>query len=197
MSVLRRLKVPGFNAEGSVVPTAAGYAIDVRGLVRDPKTLPLADLRALPRSEVDARLTSVSGFSVRARWGGVLWTDFEPEAVPLPAATHVTFSSPGGYDTTVPLAELRNPRVLLAWLVDGEEIEPEYGGPLRLIVPHLWGYKSCKWVVTIEFGDRMRGGFWEDRGYPADAQIRPGMTADLNDGGRRKPLHDASEPRHF
>ncbi len=197
MSILRQLGVPVFNAEGTRPEDLEDLRLEVSGMVETPRVFSLDEVRAMPLTVVNARLTSVSGWSVRADWGGVLWADFEHQIKPLPEATHVTFSSPEGYDTAVALAELRQPKVLLAWQVDGEEIEVEYGGPLRMVIPQLWGYKSCKWLVKVVLGDRMRGGYWEDRGYSRDGQIEPGTTRDMNDGGTAKRIGGGGEVTEF
>ncbi|MFH2127731.1 MAG: molybdopterin-dependent oxidoreductase, partial [Pseudomonadota bacterium] len=63
--------------------------------------------------------------------------------------------------------------------------ETDFGGPLRMLVPHLWGYKSAKWLAGVTLGDKMLGGFWEDRGYTREGIIEPGVTLDLNSGQRR------------
>ena len=132
----------------------AEWRLEVDGLVAAPRDYTLADLRALPQSEVDARLTSVSGFSVRARWQGVLWRDFLAGLEPGPGtASHATFASQGGgYTTTVSLADLDHPRVMLVLGVEGEPLERDYGGPLRMFIPQLWGYKSAKWLAGITSG---------------------------------------------
>ena len=197
MSVLRRLGVPVFNTERTKLADLSDYRLLVCGLVATPLSLTIEEVKALPRSVVDARLTSVSGFSVRADWGGVLWTDFERGLAPLPEASHATFSSPGGYETTLALADLRHPKVLLAYEVGGERIEIPYGGPLRLVVPQLWGYKSCKWVCQIELRNGPRPGYWESRGYTDSAEIQATTTADMNDGGKRKPISGGGEVTEF
>ncbi len=189
--------MPVFNTERTKLSDLSDYRVLVCGLVAEPVSLAIDQVRALPHSVIDARLTSVSGFSVRADWGGVLWTDFEKGLSLQPQASHATFSSPGGYETTIRLRDLRNPKVLLAYEVGGEPIEVEYGGPLRLVVPHLWGYKSCKWVSQIELRGGPRPGYWEKRGYTDSAEIQSGTTADVNDGGKRKPIRGGGEVTEF
>jgi len=135
---------------------------------------------------VNARLTSVSGWSVRAVWQGVVWKDFLAQVQLKPEANHAAFISlGGGYETSLALKDLDHPRVLLCYAVEGEPLEPEYGGPLRMIVPHRYGYKSAKWLGRIEFIPGRRGGYWEDRGYTRDGLIEPGQTLDVNTGQRR------------
>jgi len=180
MSRLTDLRVPVFLAEGKPSVDVATWRLQVGGLIDNPRTLSLAEIKTLPSSRVDARLTSVSGWSVRAIWEGVLFTDFLRQFTLQPGASHVTFSSIGGYDSTVALSDLEHPRVLLCYAVEGEPLEIEYGGPCRMIVPNLWGYKSVSCLARVEFTDSMKGGYWEDRGYPREAVIEPGMTLDIN-----------------
>ncbi|MFB0508017.1 MAG: molybdopterin-dependent oxidoreductase [Thermodesulfobacteriota bacterium] len=164
----------------------AQYRLHIGGLVEEERFFTWQEITDLPVSKVDARLTSVSGWSVRATWEGVLWRDFIRTVTPKKEANHATFSSIGGaYETTVPLSDLDHPRVLLVYAVEGEPLEREYGGPLRMVVPNLYGYKSCKWLETITFTDTMRGGYWEDRGYTRSGVIEPGFTFDVNAGIRR------------
>jgi len=113
----------------------------------------------------------------------------------MPQAAYVTFTSVGGYDTSMPLAVL-NDRVMLVYAVDGEPLEAEYGGPLRMLVPHLWGYKSCKWLSSIEFHKEERGGFWENRGYTRSGTIEPGLTLDINTRTER-PIRGGGEVTEF
>jgi DMSO/TMAO reductase YedYZ molybdopterin-dependent catalytic subunit len=186
VSRLADLKVPVFLAEGKPRVDYAEWRLQVGGLTDNPRSLSLADVKALPFSRVDARLTSVSGWSVRVVWEGVLFTDFLKEFQLQADASHVTFSSIGGYDSTLALADLEHPRVLLCYAVEGEPLEIEYGGPCRMVVPSLWGYKSVSCLARIEFTDSMKGGYWEDRGYPREAIIEPGMTLDINTHQHRR-----------
>jgi DMSO/TMAO reductase YedYZ molybdopterin-dependent catalytic subunit len=185
MSILTRLRVPVFQAEGRPRIDPEKWRLRVDGLIEQPVELSLAQVKGLRFSRVDARLVSVSGWSVRANWEGVLLTDFLEGLRLRPQATHATFTSIGRYSSTISLDDLRHPRVLLCYAVEGEPLEVDYGAPLRLIVPQLWGYKSVKNLARIELADRMHGGFWEDRGYPREAMIEPGMTLDINTRQRR------------
>jgi DMSO/TMAO reductase YedYZ molybdopterin-dependent catalytic subunit len=196
MSILSRIAVPAFKAGGQPSIDLGSYRLEVTGLVAQPLSLTWPEILALPYSVVNARLTSVSGWSVRTDWGGILWRDFLAAVPPLPKATHVTLMSVGGgYATTIPLSDMDTPRVILAYKAADEPLEPEYGGPLRLVIPNLWGYKSCKWLGKIELTDEIRGGYWEDRGYPREAYITAGETLDVNSGTRRE--HAAGEILNF
>ena len=186
MSVLRALNTPIFAAEG--IPENVDFGnwhVSLEGMIDTDRTLSLEDIKVLPHSRVNCRLTSVSGWSVRAEWEGVLWRDFVRAYPPGMGATHATFTSSNGYTTAVSLELLDHPRVLLAWGVGGEQLEIEYGGPLRMVIPILWGYKSCKWMVKITYADHMITGFWESRGYTLEGTIEPGETFDVNTQRRR------------
>ncbi len=187
MSFFKDLGMPKFTAGGMVNVNQGDWRLQVEGLVASPREFSLADIASLPQSEVDARLTSVSGFSVRARWQGVLWRDFLPALDASPEASHADFiSMGGGYSTCVSLKDLDHPRVMLVLGVEDEPLERDYGGPLRMFIPHLWGYKSAKWLAKIELIRGMRGGYWEDRGYTREGRIEPGTTLDINTRTRRE-----------
>ena len=186
MSILTQLKCPVFKAEGIPKIDESSYILRVDGLVEAEEEFSLDDIKSLPFSQISSRLTSVSGWSVRADWDGVTWNDFIKEIQLKEGANHATFYSHGGYTTTVSLQDLSNPRVMLVYGVAGEPLEAEYGGPLRTVIPNLWGYKSCKWLVRIEFCDVMRGGYWEDRGYTRSGVIEPGATFDVNTRTKRQ-----------
>ena len=189
MSILKELSVPIFKAGGIPSIDLRTYALSAGGLLEKEYHFSWREILALPKSKVDCRLTSVSGWSVRAHWAGIKWNDFLKQISLPPEANHVRFTAVGeGYATVVQLEDLENPRVLLAYEVNGEPIEPEYGGPLRMVIPNLWGYKSCKWLGRIDFINHMEGGYWEDRGYTRSGIIEPGITLDMNTKTRR-PIH--------
>jgi len=139
------------------------------------------EIIALPKTIADARLTSVSGWTVRGRWGGVRLSDLLAMAGIRPEATHVQFVSYRQvYTTCIPLDVALKERTLLAYEFDGEPLEADYGGPLRIFCPYLWGYKSAKSVVAIRLVDRSIPGYWEVRGYPDAAEIKPRRIFDVN-----------------
>src|SRR3990172_648595 len=158
MSILKRLNVPVFKAGGAPEISESTYRLNISGMVEKSLVYSLEDIKQMPFASVSARLLSVSGWSVRTVWEGVLWREFIKNVNPLPQATHAAFISvDGGYNTTISLADLDHPRVMLVYGVEGEKLEPEYGGPLRMVIPHLYGYKSAKWLGTIEFTDSKIG----------------------------------------
>ncbi len=186
MSVLKDLGVPAFKVGGMPAIDLKNYFLSVGGLVKEEKRFSWPEITAMPGSRVNCRLTSVSGWSVRADWEGVQWNDFLRLIHIKSKASYVRFTCVGGgYTTAVSLKDLENPRVLLAYGVNGSPIEAEYGGPLRMVIPNLWGYKSCKWLSEIEFIREEEGGYWEDRGYSRSGLIEPGFTLDINTKTRR------------
>ena len=78
--------------------------------------------------------------------------------------------SDGGYTTNLPIDDLRGHQAWIAFEYDGQPLDPEHGGPARLLVPHLYFWKSAKWVRAVEFLAENRRGFWEQRGYSDTAE---------------------------
>jgi len=182
MSKLRSMNTPIFWAEGHPGPLLAeGWEVQVAGLVEKPLTLTYKELLALPRSIADARLTSVTRWSVRGEWGGVRLSDLFALVTPQPQAAHVQFTSYRDvYTTCIPLDVALLERTLLAYEFDGEPLDADYGGPVRALCPYLWGYKSAKSVVAVTLVDRSIPGYWEVRGYPDAALIKAGRVHDVN-----------------
>jgi DMSO/TMAO reductase YedYZ molybdopterin-dependent catalytic subunit len=182
MSKLRDMNTPIFWAEGHPGPLPAeGWEVQVGGLVENPLTLTYKELLALPRSIADARLTSVTRWSVRGEWGGVRLSDLFALVTPQPQAAHVQFTSHREiYTTCIPLDVALLERTLLAYEFDGEPLDADYGGPVRALCPYLWGYKSAKSVVAVTLVDRSIPGYWEVRGYPDGALIKAGRVHDVN-----------------
>jgi DMSO/TMAO reductase YedYZ molybdopterin-dependent catalytic subunit len=182
MSKLKDMHTPIFWAEGHPGPLSAeGWQVRLDGLVENPVTLTYEEILALPKSIADARLTSVTRWSVRGNWGGVQMGDLLAVAGIKPEATHVQFVSYREiYSTCIPLDVAVKERTLLAYEYDGEPLDSDYGGPVRAFCPYLWGYKSAKSVVAVTLVDRSIPGYWEVRGYSDDAQIKAGRVHDVN-----------------
>jgi len=192
MSRLKELRTPIFWAEGHPGKlNRESWVIEVSGLCANPKTFTWQELIALPKSIADARLTSVTRFSVRGRWGGVKVADLLDAVQADSGSRYVRFWSYRMiYDTTIPIEVALREGTLLAYEFDGEPLEEDYGGPVRGFCPYLWGYKSAKSVVKVELMDHYLSGFWEQRGYPDDALIEAGKVRDMNQGGRPRPIPD-------
>ena len=184
------MRTPIFWAEGHPGKLdREGWKVEVEGLCKKAKTFSWQDLSAMTKTIVDARLTSVTRFSVRGRWGGVRVSDVLDSVDADASVRYVRFWSVRRiYDTSVPVAVALKDRMLLAYEFDGEYLDEDYGGPVRGLCPYLWGYKSAKSVVGIELMDRYVPGYWEQRGYPDEAYIGAGKVRDMNEGGRVRPI---------
>lgn len=181
MSILKRMSTPVFAAEGVQSLNPALLSLQVSGLTAGDRTFSLTALKKdFPAVVVNRRLTSVSGWSVRADWEGILWADFLAGFRPREGSRYALFTSAGGYTTCAMLSDLAVSEAILAWGVGGEALEEEYGGPLRMVIPNLWGYKSCKWLTEIAFVDKYVTGYWELRGYTHRGTIEAGDTFDVN-----------------
>lgn len=190
MSRLKELRTPIFWAEGHPGKLdRESWVIEVSGFCEHPKTFTWQELVALPKSIVDARLTSVTRFSVQGKWGGVKVADLLKAVGSGSETRYIRFWSYRMiYDTSIPMEVALRERTLLAYEFDGEYLDEDYGGPIRGFCPYLWGYKSAKSVVKIELMDRYFSGFWEERGYPDEALITAGKVRDLNQGGRLRSI---------
>lgn len=141
------------------------WQLRVWGLVAE-KTLSWADLMALPQHEFTADFHCVTRWSkLDVRWQGVKVSDFMTLLAVEPAAKYVLQHCYGGYTTNLPLADFLNPGNFFAHTLLDEPLPLEHGGPLRLVVPHLYAWKSAKWINGLEFLAEDERGFWERNGY--------------------------------
>jgi DMSO/TMAO reductase YedYZ molybdopterin-dependent catalytic subunit len=138
----------------------------VDGLVERPFSLDLDALRALPSVAITTDIHCVTKWSkFDTRWTGVRVRDLVARAGAHSEATHVMAHAEQGYTANLPLADLLRDDALVAWSYDGADIEPIHGGPVRLVVPHLYFWKSPKWLRRIELMAADAPGFWEQNGY--------------------------------
>ena len=144
----------------------AGWDLTLRGLVEEPKTWTWDEFRALPATTVFADMHCVTRWSrLDNTWEGVLVREVMNHVSVRPAAKYVLVHAEQGFTTNLPLADFLGDDCLFAWAHDGRPLVPDHGGPLRLVVPRLYAWKSAKWVRAIEFLDRDEPGFWEQNGY--------------------------------
>ena len=123
-------------------------------------------IAAMPRVKVTADFHCVTKFTIPdVGWEGVLATTLVELAPPADETTHVMVWAEYGYSANVRMADFIAPRTLLATHRDGEPLTPDHGAPLRVVVPHLYAWKSVKWVRAVEYLTVDRRGFWEERGY--------------------------------
>lgn len=142
------------------------WSLRVWGLVEQPSRWSWEEFSALPRTRVTSDFHCVTRWSrFDNAWDGVAFRDILRRVGPAPNATHVLVHGEQGFTANVPLPDLDRDNVLLATHHDGQPLTPEHGFPLRLIVPHLYAWKSVKWLRGMEFLDHDAAGFWEQNGY--------------------------------
>jgi DMSO/TMAO reductase YedYZ molybdopterin-dependent catalytic subunit len=125
-----------------------------------------AEWDAMPRDQVMADFHCVTKFTVTGvRWEGVLATTLARLVPPAPDVTHVMVWAEYGYSANLRISDFLAKTTLLATHRDGERLAAEHGAPVRMIVPHLYAWKSVKWLRAIEYLVADRRGFWEERGY--------------------------------
>jgi DMSO/TMAO reductase YedYZ molybdopterin-dependent catalytic subunit len=156
--VLHYGSVPGFDA--------ATWDFRTWGAVTNPVRLTWSEFTALPKVRVTSDFHCVTRWSrFDNTWEGVAFAEILKLAQPKPAAQFVLVHAEQGYTANLPLADLERDNVLFATHHDGQPLAPDHGYPLRLIVPHLYAWKSVKWVRGLEFMENDAAGFWEQNGY--------------------------------
>jgi DMSO/TMAO reductase YedYZ molybdopterin-dependent catalytic subunit len=144
----------------------ATWDFRVYGLVANPVRWGWTEFSKLPRVETTSDFHCVTRWSrFDNRWSGVAVREILKLVQPRPEARYVLVHEEQGYTANVPLADLDRDEVLIATYHDGEPLSPDHGHPARLIVPHLYAWKSVKWVRGFEFLDQEAAGFWEQNGY--------------------------------
>ncbi|WIG57681.1 MAG: oxidoreductase, molybdopterin binding protein [Ktedonobacterales bacterium] len=160
--ILSYEKTPRFD------PTS--YQFKVWGAVENPIQLTWDELLALPRTTLTTDFHCVTTWSrYDNEWEGVHIREILGRVKPTSEAHFVTAHSFTGYTTNMPLTALDDDDVMIVFRHDGQDLEPDHGGPVRLLVPKLYAYKSAKWLNGLEFMENDRPGFWEIRGYSNSA----------------------------
>jgi DMSO/TMAO reductase YedYZ molybdopterin-dependent catalytic subunit len=144
----------------------ATWKFHVWGLVEEELSFTWDEFNALPQTTIVTDIHCVTTWSkFDNEWKGVLFKDLMKEVRVKPEGRFVMQHSYGGYTTNLPLDEMLDDDVILAHTHDGQPLAPEHGGPLRLVVPKLYFWKSAKWLGGIQLLDKNRPGFWEMYGY--------------------------------
>ena len=163
---VRTLKWPVLHYGNVPDVDPAMWRFEVTGLAEAPFRLSLDELRALPTQDTVCDIHCVTRWSrLDNRFTGVSVQELLRRARPTPEAAFVTVKAAQGFTTNLPLGDFDRPENLLAWAHDGEPLTAEHGGPVRLVVPHLYFWKSAKWVTGIELRRSDAPGFWEQNGY--------------------------------
>jgi DMSO/TMAO reductase YedYZ molybdopterin-dependent catalytic subunit len=144
----------------------AAWEFQVFGLVEQPVRLSYPEFIKLPKAKVVADFHCVTQWShLNCEWEGVPFMEVARLARPRPETRFAMVHCYGGYTTNLSLEALLEDDVLLAYKMDGRELELGHGWPVRLVVPSRYGWKSAKWVRGIELMAEDMPGFWEARGY--------------------------------
>jgi DMSO/TMAO reductase YedYZ molybdopterin-dependent catalytic subunit len=149
------------------------FRLEVSGLVERPTIFTLADLEAMPSTSFVKTFQCVTGWKVPdVAWEGVKLSDILTTVGVKPEAVALSFESYDRADTeSLTLDQARLPDVIVAYKMLGAPVTREHGGPVRLYVAPMFGYKSLKWLSAIRVVDRVEPGFWEENGYPTNGWL--------------------------
>ena len=149
------------------------YRLDVGGLVDRPMQLSLADLKALPATHLVKDFQCVTGWRVAGvKWSGVKMADLLDHVGAQAKGKALLFKSfDGQYTESLTIDQARRPDVIVAYAMDGDTVSQMHGGPVRMYIAPMYGYKSTKWLASIDVVDKVIPGYWEVRGYDVDAWI--------------------------
>jgi DMSO/TMAO reductase YedYZ molybdopterin-dependent catalytic subunit len=144
----------------------ATWEFVIEGAVRQPVKWSWDEFRALPAQEFVVDISCVTTWTkLDTHWRGVSVDVLFEHAELAPDARFVTALCYGGYTTNLPLPDALNGQAFVAYEYDGQALPPDHGGPARLVVPHLYFWKSAKWVRGLRLMPEDREGFWESLGY--------------------------------
>ena len=152
----------------------ADYRLNIGGFVDSPVTFTLDDLRSMPATRMTKDFQCVTGWRVHGvKWTGVRLGDLLDKAGARDGAHGVRFLSfDGSYTETLTMDQARRDDVIVAYEMEGKPVTSAHGGPVRLYVAPMYGYKSIKWLETIEVSELdPRIGYWEVRGYDTDGWV--------------------------
>jgi DMSO/TMAO reductase YedYZ molybdopterin-dependent catalytic subunit len=155
---------PVLSAGPTPIVAPEEWRLFVTTSVGEERSWTWTEFEQLPAEEVTVDIHCVTKWSkLDTVWQGVS-VDLLLEGVDDPAS-HVLVRSYGGYTTNLPAVDITGGKAWVAYQYDGQPLAPEHGGPARLLVPHLYFWKSAKWVSGMDFSDYDRPGFWESYGY--------------------------------
>ncbi len=164
-------KLPALDVEGPPLADPEQWQLKVDGRVERPRTYSIQEIRALEPVEPTAPFVCVEGWDMWVKWTGVRLKRIVEDVKPLPGACWLTFYAYSEYTDSLFIKDAMDDRTILAFGYEDGPLPAENGGPLRLVVPFKLAYKSVKWLQRIRFVDSEEPGYWETRGYPAEAGI--------------------------
>jgi DMSO/TMAO reductase YedYZ molybdopterin-dependent catalytic subunit len=162
-----------YTITGGYPAAPPNYHLTVDGMVDNPRSLTVADLEALPATRLDHTFQCVTGWVVPdVHWVGVRLTDIAKHAGAKPKASAFWFTSFDGlYTESLSMEQAEQSGAIVAYSMLGGPVSRDHGGPVRLYVPGMFGYKSIKWLSRITLTDQLELGYWELNGYPVNAWI--------------------------
>ncbi len=167
--------------------TRENWSLSLHGEVEAPRTLGFADLLRLPQVDVTCDIHCVTSWSkLGMHWRGVPFTAIADLVRPRPTVRFVVMECEQGFTTSLPIEPLQDADVLVAHTVEGAPLPAEHGGPVRMLVPKRYFYKSAKWLRGLKFVSVDEPGFWEVRGYSNVADPWKETRYDVDD---RKVIH--------
>jgi DMSO/TMAO reductase YedYZ molybdopterin-dependent catalytic subunit len=147
------------------VVDAAGYKLEVAGMVREKRAWGLPELYALPEVSQVTRHICVEGWSAIGKWSGVRFSEFLQRVGADLTAKYVGFKCADDYYTSIDMATALHPQTQLSFKYAGETLPPKYGFPMKLRIPTKLGFKNPKHIVALFVTNENPGGYWEDKGY--------------------------------
>jgi DMSO/TMAO reductase YedYZ molybdopterin-dependent catalytic subunit len=151
----------------------SAYTLKVSGLVNNPVSLAYEDVVALPAFEKLITLHCVEGWDATILWKGALLKDIIDKASPKSTANTVIFHSVDGYTTSLPIRDIIDKKIILAYSSNGIKLPASMGYPFIVVAEDKLGYKWARWVNEIELSDNPDyKGYWETRGYDNDADVK-------------------------
>ena len=157
---------PVLTAEPTPQLDTATWTFTIDGLVEQSLTWTWEEIHAMPGSVYNGDIHCVTTWSkLGVSFSGVSVDTLLAAARPQPSASYVLAWSTTGYNTNLPLADVTDGKAWVVWEYGGHPLPTAHGGPARLLVPHLYFWKSAKWVSRLEVLDHDEAGFWERNGY--------------------------------
>jgi DMSO/TMAO reductase YedYZ molybdopterin-dependent catalytic subunit len=147
-------------------PEKDNWNVEITGLVEKPQKWNWKEFIKLPKTELTTDFHCVTGWSkFDIKWGGVSFKTICELTKPLSTAIAVTSYGNQFYTSSCTIKDMLEGNTILAYELQGEPLDPDHGGPVRLIVPKIYAYKSTKWLKRLDFTAEWERGFWEQRGY--------------------------------
>lgn len=157
---------PVLSAELTPRVDLSRWSLTIGGFVESPASWTWDEIQALPRAAYNGDIHCVTTWSkFDTTFGGISFDTLLDVVKPKPEATHVVATAETGYTTNMPIDDILDSKAWIVWEFDGKPLTAEHGGPVRMLVPHLYFWKSTKWITRVDFLDHDEPGFWERNGY--------------------------------